>query len=337
MINHPAARKGTLIVVPTLNEAKNLAVLLDGLIPGAEALENSLIVVVDGGSTDETVAIARKYAALGGIALLDNPKRIQSAAINLAVQAFGADRAWIIRVDAHGRYPHDYLTVLVEEAERMNADAVVVPMTTLGNGLFQRAVAAAQNSLVGTGGSSHRTAKGGTWVDHGHHALMRLDAFLKVGGYDETFRHNEDAELDYRLRQQGGHIWLTDKTAMIYFPRATPLALFKQYFGYGRGRARNILKHRALPRLRQALPVAILPAAALAVFSLFHWSALVPLAIWASLCLVFGTLSATQRAEDFRLPLVGAPLVGLAAMVMHLAWSSGFWAHLADTMRGHRP
>ena len=32
---------------------------------------------------------------------------------------------------------------------------------------------------------------------------MRIAAFRGVGGYDESFSHNEDAELDYRLRQAG--------------------------------------------------------------------------------------------------------------------------------------
>ena len=128
----------------------------------------------------------------------------------------------------------------------------------IGEAGFQRAVAAAQNSPIGTGGSAHRMGNASGPVDHGHHALMRIDAFRAVGGYDETFRANEDAELDYRLRQAGHTIWLTDRTAMTYYPRATVSGLFRQYFGYGGGRARNILKHRMRPRLRQMAPLAIL-------------------------------------------------------------------------------
>ena len=49
--------------------------------------------------------------------------------------------------------------------------------------------------------AARSTAQGaeGHWADHGHHALMRISAFRAVGGYDESFSHNEDAELDYRL------------------------------------------------------------------------------------------------------------------------------------------
>jgi succinoglycan biosynthesis protein ExoA len=327
---------GVLIVVPTLNESRTIAALLTALLVEAEHLDDALIVVADGGSSDGTQDIARAMVRPGRLEVLQNAKRIQSAGINLAVAAFGQGRQWLIRIDAHGLYPDDYCRSLVAEAKHMGATAVVVPMNTVGRSLFQSAVAAAQNSLVGTGGSSHRTAKGGSWVDHGHHALMDMPAFRAVGGYDENFRHNEDAELDYRLRQAGGRIWLTGRTGMTYFPRATPGALFRQYFGYGGGRARNVLKHRTLPRLRQLLPLAIVPAVALAALALVHWSALVPLAAWITLCLLLGAIATTRHVAEARVPLLGAPLVGVAAMIMHLAWSAGFWAHVVRTLRVSR-
>jgi succinoglycan biosynthesis protein ExoA len=323
-----------LIVIPTLNEIVHIGALLDQLVMEAAELGGH-VVVADGGSTDGTVAIAkecaRRYAC---VTLLHNPWRIQSAAMNLAVERFGDGCEYVIRIDAHGGYPMDYCALLIREAETMAADCVVVPMTTIGIGLFQRAVATAQNAVVGTGGSSHRTGKGGKWVDHGHHALMRIDAYRQVGGYDESFRHNEDAELDYRLTAAGRRIWLTGATQMIYHPRATPTALFRQYFGYGSGRARNILKHRAVPKARQVLPLVIAPAVGLAALSFVNWMAIVPFLGWSLLCLSMGVMAAARHEKDYGLPMSRAPLVGIAAMIMHFAWSAGFWAHVASSVRG---
>ena len=324
-----------LIVVPTLNESQNLPHLLDALIIEAEAL-GARIVVADGGSTDGTADIANNYAARSPhVVFIKNGRRIQSPAMNLAVATFGEACRYVIRIDAHGYYPADYCRRLVAEAERTGAGGVVVPMLTVGRGIFQRAVANAQNSLVGTGGSSHRTGKTAGWVDHGHHALMRIDAYRTVGGYDEDFRYNEDAELDHRLGAAGWRIWLTDATLMVYFPRSTPAALFRQYFGYGGGRARNLLKHRTIPRVRQVLPLAILPAVALTGLALVSWLAVVPLLAWSLLCIGMGTLAATRSRHQYRLPLLYAPLAGLAAMIMHFAWSSGFWLHVAGSASRH--
>ena len=146
-----------LIVIPTLNEIATIGPLLEQLLGEAAALGGH-IVVADGGSVDGTIAVAKAYAqSHPAITVLHNPWRIQSAAMNLAVERFGDGCSYVIRIDAHGVYPPDYCAVLIVEAEAMQADAVVVPMTTIGTGLFQRAVATAQNAVIGTGGSSHRT------------------------------------------------------------------------------------------------------------------------------------------------------------------------------------
>ena len=87
---------------------------------------------------------------------MHNPKRIQSAAINLAVATYGDDFDYLIRIDAHGDYPADYCDRLVDEAAATGADFVVVAMATRGVGVFQKATAVAQNSKLGNGGSQHR-------------------------------------------------------------------------------------------------------------------------------------------------------------------------------------
>ncbi|WP_245582395.1 glycosyltransferase family 2 protein [Neorhizobium lilium] len=311
-----------LLVIPCLNEAKTIEPLLHKL-HAQRGDTDMLIVVADGGSTDGTPEIvARVSETVPQVVLLPNRKKIQSAAINLAVQRFGEERDYLIRIDAHGDYPDDYCRALLEEAVALEADSVVVGMDTVGFGLFQKATAAAQNSKLGNGGSKHRAGGGGEWVDHGHHALMRIAAFEAVGGYDESFSHNEDAELDFRLRKAGFRIWMTGKTYMTYYPRASAAALFRQYLGYGRGRAKNLLKHRSVPKIRQAVPLAVAPVVVIGLLALLHWWAAIPLAIWAVACLGYGVWMAVGQ----RNPL--GPLAAVSAMIMHFAWSAGFWLEL---------
>ncbi|MDE2030487.1 MAG: succinoglycan biosynthesis protein exoa, partial [Alphaproteobacteria bacterium] len=198
---------------------------------------------------------------------------------------------------------------------------------TIGTHGLQRAVAAAQNSRLGNGGSAHRAGhragQDGAWVDHGHHALMTVDAFRAVGGYDETFIHNEDAELDARLCRAGYRIWLTGAATLVYYPRRTPWALFRQYRGYGYGRARNLLKHPRWPKLRQMLPMLIAPAFLLALLWPLSNLFALPLLAWADICLFYG-IGLGIRARSMTV----AALSGIAAMIMHAAWSLGFWQAL---------
>lgn len=314
----------SLIVIPCLNEASHIEALIEKLRPSLTPL-NARVVIADGGSTDGTREIARRLATEDPrVLFLDNPKRIQSAAVNRAVAELGAGSDYLIRIDAHGTYPDDYCERLVEDALATGADSVVVAMQTVGFSTFQKATAFAQNSKLGNGGSKHRTGAVGHWADHGHHALMRISAFQAVGGYDEMFSHNEDAEFDYRLHKAGYRIWMTDKTSMIYYPRSTAGTLFRQYFGYGRGRAKNFLKHRAMPSIRQMLPLAVVPVAAGALLAVINWAAAIPFVLWAVACLGYGAWMALGQKNPY------GPLAAVSAMVMHFAWSAGFWRELLD-------
>jgi len=316
------AAKRALIVIPALNEAKIIARVIETVL-GDDDLVDPLVVVADGGSTDGTREIVRDIALHDRrVRLIENPGRLQSAGMNQAVRALAGDRPWVVRVDAHADYPRNYVSGLIVEARRTGASSVVVSMDTVGDDWFQRAVAAAQNSVLGTGGSAHRLASEGQWVDHGHHALFRREHYEAIGGYDESFSHNEDAELDLRLARQGGRIWLTDKLRIGYHPRNTARALARQYFSYGKGRARTVLKHHTALKVRQAVPLAIAPAVASLLLAPFFWAFAVPAMLWACAAIGYGLLLGV-RAKD---PAVA--FAGPAAMIMHLCWSAGFWAQL---------
>lgn len=313
-----AARRA-LIVIPCLNEQRFIGGLLRQLLAD-QSLVDPLIVVADGCSHDASRAIVQALAREAPqIRLLDNPARLQSAGVNLAARRYAQDRPWLIRIDAHATYPDGYASALVDQALDRQAASIVVAMDTVGAPGFQRAVALAQTSALGTGGSAHRLAGASGWVDHGHHALFATPAFVASGGYDESFSHNEDAELDLRLAKAGGKIWLTDQPRVTYYPRADPAALWRQYFAYGRGRMRTVQKHRARLRPRQALPLLVAPALVLAALGPWFGLAAAPAAIWAMACLAFGLVLAIKRRDPWGV------LAGPAAMIMHAAWSFGAW------------
>lgn len=314
-----------LVVVPVLNESAHLDAVLHGLLAERAKLDALRVVVVDGGSTDGTVDIATRWAAAHtDVHLVHNPRRIQSAGINLAVRRFGGDADVLIRCDAHASYPPDYCHRLLESLERTAADAVVVPLDSYGDRAVQRAVALASNSPVGTGGSAHRAGRKSGFVDHGHHAAFRLRTFVRAGGYDETFTHNEDAELDCRQRKLGFRIYLDATIRVGYRPRATMRALWSQYFRYGAGRARTVRRHPGTLRLRQlAVPLNLL----LLVVTLAASPWLPLLLAWPALYL--GVLTAVSVHLAVRARTAVGLLVAPAALVMHTAWACGFlWSLL---------
>lgn len=330
---------GVLVVVPTLNEARHIRGVLESQLPflrrRAATAVPARLVVADGGSTDGTQDIVREVAQGApdlDIRLMDNPRRLQSAGVNLACTEHGEGLTWLLRIDAHAHYPDRYADILLDEARTSGADSVVVAMKAVGTSLMQHVVALAQNSRLGNGGAAHRTGVSGRFVEHGHHALMRVSAFEGVGGYDESFSHNEDAELDLRLGRAGHRIWLTTRTGLEYLPRRDLPALMRQYFRFGAGRARTTLKHRLRPKLRQAVLIALAPLLLLALLGPFQPVLALPLILWVLGCALGGGALALKHRE------IAALAAGPIAGCMHLAWSAGFWAQaLRGAPQGSEP
>jgi succinoglycan biosynthesis protein ExoA len=326
----PAFRAPVLVVIPCLNEESHIEGVIHRILAEQARIDMKLI-VADGGSTDGTRAIvSRIMAANERVSMIENPRRIQAAAINRAVRDHGTDARLLIRIDAHASYPARYCESLIRTQVRTRADSVVVSMRTQGDTCFQRAAAAAQNSILGNGGSSHRNESAGEWVEHGHHALMTVEAFTAVGGYDETFPHNEDAELDARLIERGFHIFLSGDTYVTYFPRTSAVALFRQYFNFGHGRARNFLKHRRGTKARHLVLTVVAPAICLAALTPFAPIFAVPAAAWAGLCVGYGLLLGARSHDPC------AAGAGVAAIAMQAGWSFGFFAGLLTAVREYR-
>ena len=311
------------IVMPTLNEEDYIAAAINSLIPAGGALDCELL-VVDGGSTDRTAAIVEQLSSIDSrIRLVPNKRRIQSVAVNIAARIANPRSKYLVRADCHCVYPKDFVATCVMALEETKAASVVVSMHTEGRTLLQQAIAAAQNSRLGNGAAAHRLTGWSGYVDHGHHAGFDKDVFLDLGGYDESFVCNEDAELDTRILKSHRKIFLVGDAAITYFPRRDLQGLARQYFSFGSGRAKTIRKHLMLPRLRQLLPVAALigciASLALSYFDIRFL--MFPLA-YLAVCLGWG-LQLAIKGRSWHLTLSG-----LAAIVMHMSWATGFLAQL---------
>ncbi len=311
----------TLVVIPTLNEAAHIEQVLRELCVGLAGDAPVHFVVADGGSTDGTQDIVSDLSKSWPwkLTLLFNPKRLQSAAVNLAVRQFGQGCELLVRCDAHASYPDGYVRRLHESMLAHGADAVVVPMDSVGDAPWQKAVAWVSDTPVGSGGSAHRGGARSGFVDHGHHAAFRMASYCRAGGYDETFSHNEDAELDCRQRALGSKIFLDSDIRIGYLPRDSFQGLWSQYRNYGAGRSRTIRKHPGSWRLRQmAVPLnAVLFVGGLLIGAWWPLLLAWPLVYLCALLITALGLAFKRRS------LVGL-LAAPAAFAMHMSWALGF-------------
>jgi succinoglycan biosynthesis protein ExoA len=327
------------VVIPTLNEAANIAATLKRLADTGYPQDLVEFLVLDGGSADETRAIARQTAErlMGDrgstIRVLDNPRRLQSAALNLAVEAADPRSEWLIRCDCHAEYPSDFVSEVVRAiAARPGNEfaglVYAVRCRSDGPNCFRNASGWAFCSRLGGGNSAYRTGAPKGPIDHGWHGAFSRRALRAIGGYDTQMVANEDVDLSWRLRDGGYKLWIAGDIPVGYIARDTPGALWKQFRRYGQGRVLLMERHRGAFKARHLPMVAIVPWTALVIAMTpvlpLLWLSLVPYAA----VLTAATLHALRRTRS---PCLLWLPVALA--VMHFSWGCGFIAQSAKTLR----
>ena len=319
------------IAMPAYNEER----YIDACIASVQAQDYPRdlieILVADGRSTDRTREILTTLAAADPrIRMIDNPARLQAAGLGLLVKAATGDV--IVRMDVHAEYAPDYVRKCVETLERTGADNVGGAQRAKAKTFFQRAVCAALASPLGVGGAKYRSAEAEGFVDTVFLGAFRRRVFETVGLWDPGAITNEDAELNQRILASGGQIYLSRDIVVHYFPRDSFRSLAKQYFRYGRGRARTLLKLGVFPTLRPLLPFLLVSGATMLV-------ALPPL--WPLAPAAFATYALATGAEAVRVGrALGAsfdPRAILAIWAMfptlHAAHGVGFAAGLFQYLR----
>ncbi len=135
-----------------------------------------------------------------------------------------------------------------------------------------------------------------------------MASFVATGGYDETFRQNEDAEFDNRLTARGGRVFLDADIRIGYHPRSGFRGLWRQYFNYGFGRSRTARRHPATIRLRQLLVPAHLCIVVASLLLAVATRQLLFLA-WPLLyaAILFRDFAGDGRCQAFDMRLIGGP------------------------------
>jgi len=285
------------------------------------------ILIADGRSTDMTRDIlARLSADDPRIRVVDNPARLQAAGLGLLVKESTGDI--IVRMDVHAEYAPDYVRKCVETLERTGADNVGGAQRARARTPFQRALCAALASPLGVGGARYRSADAEGFVDTVFLGAFRRRVFETIGLWDPGAITNEDAELNQRILDAGGQIYLSRDIVVHYFPRDSFRTLAKQYFRYGRGRARTLLKLGRFPTLRPLLPFGLVAGAAAMI-------ALPPL--WPLVPAAAATYALATGAEAVRvggkLGPAAVPIIWAIFPVLHVSHGLGFAAGLLQYLR----
>lgn len=312
------------ILMPVRDEAACIERTLASLLAQDYPADRFEVVVMDGRSRDATrelvAAVARRDPR---VRLFDNPGVIVSTALNLG---FGRARGdWIVRADGHSTYAPDYVKAAMRVARESGADVVGGPMLAHARlAPFQLAVAAALGSRCGMGGAAFHFDERRGPAESVYLGTYRRDALLRFGGFHEELVRDEDDEWFARARGLGAQVWLDPSIRSSYAPRATPRALFRQYFEYGVWKPAALRCVAGSWRVRHLVPSALVAALTLPWLVRLPSLALAAAAAYA-LALVAAVLSTRGQAGlGPRAALRQAAVFAL----MHLGYGLGFLAGL---------
>lgn len=195
------------------------------------------VLLIDGGSTDETRAIFESFAAQNSnsfyaVRLLDNPKKIQPCGWNVAISNYSGEA--MIRVDAHGRIPVDFVANNVAVLESGEDICGGYRPTINKNGTkWQETLLLAENSMFGSSIAPYRRGAEKTYVKSLFHGCYRREVFDKVGHFNEKLQRTEDNEMHYRMREAGFKFCYDSSITSNQYIRSSAKKMLKQKFGNG--------------------------------------------------------------------------------------------------------
>jgi len=180
------------VIIPTLNEEKYLSKCLESLVRQSR-VKPAEIIVVDGGSKDQTAKVARKFTDN----VLLEPNRPVGAARNAGARQAKGETLAFIDADtiACERWVEEIAQTFDEDACAAGVTGPTLPYE--GTQLDKLAY------HIATGWVQRFSFRLGRPHVAGFNCAYRKDAFWKAGGFDEDRVLSEDVMLSLRMRHQG--------------------------------------------------------------------------------------------------------------------------------------
>jgi glycosyltransferase involved in cell wall biosynthesis len=214
------------LILTVLNEGESIRGVLDSL--AAQTRLPDEVVIADGGSHDNTVAILKDYAATGRLPLrvIETPGANISQGRNAAIRQTTGEI--VAATDAGVRCAPDWLEKLIAPFAEGQTRVVAGFFRPDARNVFEIAMGA-------TVLPEARDVNPQTYLPSSRSVAYLKSAWEAAGGYPEWLDYCEDVVYDLNLRRQV-KVFVFVPEAVVYFrPRGSLRAFARQYYLYARG------------------------------------------------------------------------------------------------------
>lgn len=288
------------LVIPVKNEADSLELLIDSI--NKQSYQPDEIILVDGGSTDETVELARRpTAADARYRIIEAGEASPGKGRNIGTE--NARFEWIAYTDAGIKLSDDWLEKLVEQiTENREIDIVYGNYAPIRNSYFENSAALVYVSPQNDGGIRGKSIAS---------SLLKKEVWVAVGGFPDL-RASEDLMFMEAAEKKGFRHVFAPAATVFWQLRPNLSATFRKFVLYSK---HNVLAGRQWDWhygvLKQYLATA--PFLAFAVFHSWWWLGVIVLWLFAR------TLKkARAHRREFGANTVYNPLIFFGAMFLIL-------------------
>ncbi len=324
-------RKGPRLatVLPVFNEEEHIHGCLTSILNQSLDADQHMVMVLDGGSTDNTVGIVRQVMdeQVDGpqVVFMENPLRTVAHARNLALAALPDSVEFIVEMIGHAEVTPHHLQ------DRMEAWEACQKLT-------QKPLAGVGVRVIGQSGrggtvaswiegaiSSPLGQSGGQFAPFERPSETSVPAFVmhdraavtQVGGWDEAFLTSQDSELSMRLLKEGYALFRHPTPRVLMHKRSGLLQWWRMGHRYGFWRTKVLLRHPRRARWQEFLPwFGFLATVGMAMVSQAWWW--VPPATYAGVIGLVGVSHGLTKRD-----VTGVVGVPFCLVLLHVSFSLG--------------
>lgn len=318
------------LVIPTLNEAKNIDQALQCVVENGIPRDDMEVLLVDGGSSDRTVQIAQTFIDRLQLRVIVIPGCTVYRALNIGLGE--ARGTFFVRVDARSKIPSNYIYTCLQHLGETGVMCAGGIQLQYGESKVGDSIARVTSSVIGTGGAKFRTSTESGFVDSVYLGAYHTQTLRELGGFEDNSDFvSEDALVNKRIREQGGKIYLDASLMVLYPAKDTFRALVKQYVIYGAGKAFVFKKHHKFTSFRQLVPLIFLLSwlllGILCIVGVLPWF-IGFLALFIYLFIVTLTNASSSGLGEQRPGTLWGRT--FATVCIHFTWPFGFFLFLID-------